>query len=346
MKTRSAVLVALSLAVAASCSSKRPLRGELAVPAADAVRIPAELLRVEVDERRSPPRWIDHPREDGERVYGLGVVRARGNRSVDLYRVRKEAERAVAEWLRAAGIRAPAPRGLLPPLELEPRAIEFEKIAYARKTDVWYCLASLDRKAEAEALKRRVSELDRELEAAGELLRGGNPRARVRVAAALKVLFHFDRRAQYGQQLRALSGHELDPAYGDDAALLESLARRELRTHGVRGELDGVAAVPGLREAVRGTLEQVSLLPSFDGAARVDIRLSRRETWVDDRPFFYLEGEMQLQLEGEDGSVRTVPLRAKGSGANLDEARALASRSLNDQVRVALLDTLHQIASR
>ncbi|MGD2064292.1 MAG: hypothetical protein PVF51_12015 [Nitrospirota bacterium] len=339
MKTSTLFLLVVVVATSFACSHERPLREGLVVPAVDATRLSAAPLP-EVDERKSPPRWLDHEREDGDALYGVGVVKGRGNRDVDLYRVQEAAEASVAEWLRDRGMRTTPPRNLVPPLDVELRAIFIEKLAHNKKSDLWYCLARLDREAEADYAKDRWKEVNERLDEARDGLEADT--AEERVVAGLTILFELDRRAQYRVQYRTLTGKDLDPPRRLTDHRIESAAREALAAYGVRVNITG-EPVAGLREAVEGTLQRVSLLPSVDGAGKVDVRLNRRAASTDGRPFVYLEGELRVRLEGPAGPAHVVPLRAKGSGTDWQEADAEAARRGKDALRDALIQTLEDI---
>ncbi len=334
------LLLALLLGLPAACSHKRPLREPLAVPAPDATRLTGTTAP-EVKERKRPPKWRDHPREKGDDIYGVGIVRGRGNRDVDLYRVRAEAVRSVVDYLRGRGMRVEAPRGLVPPLDVEPRAVFFEKIAHDKRADVWYCLARLDRDAEAHHLKRQVKEENERLARARKGLEAKAPEERL--AAALAVLFHLDRRAEYRAQYRALTGQELDVPRRLRAARLEAAAREALAAYGVRLALSG-DPVPGLAEGLTAVLGKVSLPVREDGAGEIELAVRRRDQWAGGRPFVYLDGELRLHLEGPAGPSRMEPLHVKGSGVDLDEAQAKAAEALTRSASEALLAALGRIA--
>ncbi len=333
-------LLATTLAAGLACSHKRPLREGLTIPAPDATRLTPTALP-EVKERKRPPKWLDHPREKGDDIYGVGVVKGRGNRDVDLYRVQAEAERSVAEWLRGRGMHAEAPRGLVEPLDVELRAVFFEKIAHDKRTDTWYCLARLDRDAEADHVKRQAKEENHHLDAARKRLDAKRPADRV--AAALAILFHLDRRAEYRAQYRALTGKKLDVPRKLRVDRLEPAAREILADYGVRLTLTG-EAVDGLEAAITGALERLSLRPSDQGKGEVAVRIRRREQWSGGRPFLYLDGEMRVDLEGPTGPARMVPLHAKGSGIDLPGAQAQAAKELAESAARSLIATARRIA--
>jgi hypothetical protein len=339
MKTSTLFFLVVVMATSLACSHKRPLREGLVVPAVDATRLSAAPLP-EVDERKSPPGWLDHEREDGDALYGVGVVKGRGNRDVDLYRVQEAAEAAVADWLRDRGMLATAPRNLVPPLDVELRAIFIEELAHNKNSDLWYCLARLDREAEATYSKDRWKEANERLDEARDGLEADS--AEERVAAGLAILFDLDRRAQYRVQYHALTGKSLDPPRRLTDHRIESAARQALAAYGVQVNITG-APVAGLREAVEGTLQRVSLLPAAGGAGKVDVRLDRRDASTDGRPFVYLEGELRVRLEGPAGPTHVAPLRAKGSGTDVDEADAEAARRVKEAIQDALIDTLRGI---
>jgi hypothetical protein len=340
MKTAILLLLTVVVAMSLACSHKRPLREGLVVPAVDATRLSAAPLP-EVDERKSPPRWLDHEREDGDALYGVGVVKGRGNRDVDLYRAEDAAETSVADWLRDRGMRAEAPRNLVPPMDVELRAIFIEKIAYNKNSGLWYCLARLDRATEATYAKDRWKEINARLDEARDGLEADA--AEERVASGLAILFDLDRRAQYGAQYHTLTGKDLDPPRRLTDHRIESAARQALAAYGVQVNIAG-APVPGLREAVEGTLQRLSLLPTATGAGKVAVRLDRRDASADGRPFVYLEGEVRVRLEGPAGPTHVTPVRAKGSGTDPEEADAEAARRVKDAVQDALVDTLRGIA--
>jgi len=342
MKTSSLLLSVVAVVTSLACSHQRPLREELAIPAVDATRLSATALP-EVDERKSPPRWLDHEREDGDDLFGVGVVKGRGNRDVDLYRVQEAAEASVADWLRARGMRAEAPRGLAEPMDVELRAIFIEEIAHNKRSDTWYCLARLDRETEGDYLKDRWKETNDRLAVARKGLKADA--ADERLAAGLAVLFDLDRRAQYEAQYLTLTGKALDPSRKLRDHTLEPDARVVLAAYGVRITTAGAPA-PRLYAAVEGTLQRLSLQPAEDGAGEVDVRVDRRDTDADGRPFVYLDGELRVRLEGPTGPARVTPLRVKGSGSDPAEAEAEADRRLNGAVRTALITTLRQIAAR
>ena len=339
-RTTLAALLAASLASGLACSHKRPLREGLTIPAPDATRLTPAAVP-EVKERKRPPKWLDHPREKGDDLYGVGVVKGRGNRDVDLYRVQEAAQHAVAEWLRGRGMRVEAPHGLVEPLDVELRAIFFDKIAHNRRSDTWYCLAHLDRDAESDYLKDQVKGENERLNAARKQLDAEAPGARVR--AALAVLFHLDRRAQYRAQYHALTGKELNVPRKLRVDRLEGAARELLTAYGVRLTATG-DPVDGLTEAVTGALERLSLRPAEGGKGEVALRIHRREQWVGSRPFVYLDGEMRIDLEGPNGPARMVPLHAKGSGTDLPEAEVQAARALGEAAARSVIETARRIA--
>lgn len=333
-------LLAASLAMGLACSHKRPLREELTIPAPDATRLTPAVLP-EVDESKRPPKWIDHPREKGDDLYGVGVVKGRGNHDVDLYRVQAEAARSVAEWLRGRGMRVEAPRGLVEPLDVELRAVFFDKITHNKRSDTWYCLARLDRDAEADYLKERTKEENDRLDTARKRLDADTPGARV--GAALAILFHLDRRAEYLAQYRVLTGDDLDVPRKLRVDRLEGAARDLLAAYGVRLDTAG-DPVDGLTEAITGALERLSLRPADTGKGEVSVRIHRREQWAGSRPFVYLDGEMRVDLEGPTGPARMVPLHAKGSGTDLPEAEVQAARALGETAAQSLIGTARRIA--
>jgi hypothetical protein len=339
MKTSTLFFLVVVVVTSVACSHKRPLREGLVIPAVDATRMSAAPLP-EVDERNSPPRWLDHEREDGDALYGIGVVKGRGNRDVDLYRVQEAAEASVADWLRDRGMRTAAPRDLVPPLDVELRAIFIEELAHNKKSNLWYCLARLDRDAEASYAKDRWKEINERLDAARDELDADAAEQRVR--AGLAILFDLDRRTQYRVQYHTLTGKTLDPPRRLTDRRIENAARQALAAYGVRVNVAG-ATVAGLREAVAGTLQRVSLQTAANGAGKVEVRLDRREASTDGRPFVYLDGELRVRLEGPAGPAHVVPLRAKGSGTDLEEADAEAARRVKDAVRDALMETLRGI---
>jgi len=342
MKTSSLLLSIVAVVTSLACGHQRPLREELVIPAVDATRLSAAVLP-KVDERKSPPKWLDHEREDGDDLFGVGVVKGRGNREVDLYRVQEAAEAVVADWLRARGMRAEAPRGLAEPMDVELRAIFIEEIAHNKRSDTWYCLARLDRETEGDYLKDRWKEANDRLAVARKGLKADAPDERL--VAGLAVLFDLDRRAQYQAQYLTVTGKELEAAKKLHDHTLEPDARAVLAAYGVRITAAGAPA-PGIYAAVEGTLQRLSLQPAEDGAGQVDVRVDRRDTDADSRPFVYLEGELRVRLEGPTGPARVTPLRVKGSGSDLPEAAAEAARRLNDTVSSALIATLRQIAER
>ncbi len=335
-----AVTLAATLATGLACSHKRPLREGLAIPAPDATRLTPATLP-EVDESKRPPKWLDHPREKGDDLYGVGVVKGRGNRDVDLYRVQAEAERSVAEWLRGRGMRVEAPRGLVEPLDVELRAVFFDKITHNRRSDTWYCLARLDRDAEADHLKERTKVENDRLNRARKRLDADRPGERV--GAALAILFHLDRRAEYRAQYRALTGDDLDVPRKLRVDRLEGAARDLLAAYGVRLNTSG-APVDGLTEAVTAALERLSLRPGSTGKGEVSVRIHRREQWAGNHPFVYLDGEMRVDLEGPTGPARMVPLHAKGSGIDLPEAEVQAARKLGQIAAQSVIGTARRIA--
>jgi hypothetical protein len=339
MKTSTLFLLVVVVVTSLACSHQRPLREGLVIPAVDATRLSAAPLP-EVDERKSPPKWLDHEREDGDALYGIGVVKGRGNRDVDLYRVQAAAEAAVADWLRDRGMRAVAPRNLVPPMDVELRAIFIEELAHNKNSDLWYCLARLDRGTEATYAKDRWKETNERLDAARDGLEADA--AEERLAAGLAILFELDRRAQYRVQYHTLTGKGLDPPRRLSDHRIESAARQALAAYGVQVSVTGTP-VAGLRDAVEGTLQRLSLLPAAGGAGKVDVRLDRREASTDGRPFVYLEGELRVRLEGPAGPAHVTPLRAKGSGTDLDEADAEAARHIKEEVREGLVETLRGI---
>jgi len=335
-----ATTLAAGLAAGLACSHKRPLREGLTIPAPDATRLSPATLP-EVKERKRPPKWLDHPREKGDELYGVGVVKGRGNRDVDLYRVQEAAQHAVAEWLRGRGMRVESPRGLVAPLDVELRAVFFDKIAHNKRSDTWYCLARLDRDAEAVYLKDKTQGENDRLKAARKRLDADTPAARV--GAALAVLFHLDRRAEYRAQYRALTGKALDVPRKLRVDRLEGAAREPLAAYGVRLTATG-DPVDGLTEAVTGALERLSLRPAEGGKGEVAVRIHRREQWVGSRPFVYLDGEMRINLEGPTGPARMVPLHAKGSGTDLAEADVQAARGLGEAAAQSVIGTARRIA--
>jgi hypothetical protein len=339
MQTSTLALLVVVVAMSLACGHKRPLREGLVIPAVDATRLSAAPLP-EVDERKSPPRWLDHDREDGDALYGVGVVKGRGNRDVDLYRVQEAAEAAVADWLRGRGMHATAPRNLVPPMDVELRAVFIEAIAHNKNSDLWYCLARLDREAESTYAKDGWKEANERLDTARDGLEADT--AEERLVAGLAILFELDRRAQYRVHYHTLTGKTLDSPRRLSDHRIESAARQALAAYGVQVTVTG-APVPGLREAVEGTLQRVSLLPVAAGTGKVDVRLDRREAATDGRPFVYLEGELRVRLEGPAGPTHVAPLRAKGSGADPEEADAEAARRVKEAVRDALIDTLRGI---
>ncbi len=340
VRTTLLTLLAITLAGGLACSHKRPLREGLTIPAPDATRLSPAALP-EVKERKRPPKWLDHPREKGDDLYGVGMVKGRGNRDVDLYRVQEAAEHSVAEWLRGRGMRVESPRGLVTPLDVELRAVFFEKIAHNKRSDTWYCLARLDRDAEADYLKRQSKAENKRLATARKRLDAKEPAARVR--AALAVLFHLDRRAEYRAQYRALTGKGLDVPRKLRVDRLEPTARDLLAAYGVRLNTTG-DAIDGLTEAVAGALERLSLRPGSTGKGEVSVRIHRREQWAGTRPFVYLDGEMRVDLEGPTGPARMVPLHAKGSGTDLPEAEVQAARKLGEAAARSLIGTARRIA--
>jgi hypothetical protein len=331
MKTSSLLLSLIAVVTSLACGHQRPLREELVIPAVDATRLSAAPLP-EVDERKSPPKWLDHEREDGDDLFGVGVVKGRGNRDVDLYRVQEAAEAAVADWLRGRGMQATAPRGLAEPLDVDLRAIFIEEIAHNRRSET-----------EADYLKDRWEEANDRLASARKGLKADAPEGRL--VAGLAVLFDLDRRAQYEAQYLTLTGKDLDPGRKLRDHTLEPDARAVLAAYGVRIATSGAPA-PGLYEAVEGTLQRLSLQPAADGAGAIEVRVDRRDTDADGRPFVYLDGELRVRLEGPTGPARVTPLRVKGSGSDPVEAEAEADRRLADTVRDTLIATLRAIAER
>jgi len=339
-RTTLLTLVAASLAMGLACSHKRPLREGLTIPAPDATRLTPSTLP-EVKESKRPPKWLDHPREKGDDLYGVGVVKGRGNRDVDLYRVQEAAEHSVAEWLRGRGMRVESPRGLVAPLDVELRAVFFDKIVHNKRSDIWYCLAHLDRDTEADYVKDQSKKENDRLKVARKHLDADGPGARVR--AALAVLFHLDRRAEYRAQYHALTGKKLDVPRKLRADRLEPAARDLLTAYGVRLNATG-HPVDGLTEAVSGALERLSLRADDNGKGEVALRIRRREQWVGSRPFIYLDGEMRIDLEGPTGPARMVPLHAKGSGTDLPEAEVQAARALAKAATESVIATARRIA--
>jgi len=342
MKTSPLLLSVIAVISTLACGHQRPLREELVIPSVDATRLSAAALP-EVDERKSPPKWLDHEREDGDDLFGIGVVKGRGNRDVDLYRVQEAAEAAVADWLRGRGMRAEAPRGLAEPMDVELRAIFIDEIAHNKRSDTWYCLARLDRETEGDYLKDQWKETNARLALARKGLKADLPEERL--VAGLAVLFDLDRRAQYEAQYLTLTGKDLDPARKLRDHTLEPDARAVLAAYGVRVTTSGASA-PGLYAAVEGTLQRLSLQPAADGAGAVEVRVERRDTDADGRPFVYLDGELRVRLEGPTGPARVTPLRVKGSGSDPAEAEAEADRRLDDTVSAALIEILRKIAER
>jgi len=340
VRTTLSTLLALGLLTGLACSHQRPLREGLAIPAPDATRLTA-VVAPEVEESKRPPKWLDHPREKGDDIFGVGVVKGRGDRDVDLYRARAEAERSVADWLRGRGMRVDSPRGLVEPLDVELRAVFFDQITHNKRSDTWYCLARLDRDAEAGYLKRQAEAEDDRLEAARKRFDAKEPAQRV--AAALAVLFHLDRRAQLHAQVHALTGKELDVGRKLRTDRLEPEARKLLADFGVHLTTAG-DPIDGLTEAVTGALERLSLRVDEAGKGEVAVRVQGREQWAESRPFVYLDGEMRINLEGPTGPARMVPLTAKGSGTDLPEARVQAARALAAQAAQSLIDTARRIA--
>jgi len=350
-----ALLAALGLG---ACASGPPPAIEVpeSVPA---LRDAMPLVRERVERFEGPPEWATRADDEGRLVYGLGVVPADTAPRDPLYAVLREAEAAVVGTLEREGARVPPRRESGAPLPVPREDIAFERVGVDERSSTWYALARLDREeavaraaAELAAAEARLAARWAELESA---VAGGG----TGVEAALGILAELDRRWQRREQLAALGGEVPEPAAGLDEATLGARAREVLAGHAVRVLVDGPEPT-ALTQVVRSELGAVHLAPPVDAAPRgwdgweweagggpsVSVLLHEEGGWSRRAPYYVVEGELQLALEGEAGRTRSWPVRAVGRGGSVEEARDRAADVARREVRELLRAALQPDASR
>jgi hypothetical protein len=311
----------------------------LDAPAAAGLYDSLPVLEERVEEVEGPPDWARHPREEEGLFYAVGSARAQKDAGISLYLATRDAQTTLLDALRRRGARVEAPRGLVPPLDVDESAIALERLAHDASGRRWYALARFDLAAAAARDRLRVEELDRGLEEVLPILQdlGAAPDARLR--AALATLYALDHRFQHAAQYRVFAGDALE--LGTPSAVLEDAARRVLAARAVRLDVDA-PPIDGLVEAVRAPLEAFGLrTDDFAADAWVSLRAAESSPWTRDDPHVALTGELVVAIEGGDARPRSLPLRAIGRGVRADEARRRAERALVEEVRASFQRVLH-----
>jgi hypothetical protein len=326
----------------ASCASP-PEPASIPIPATGSLRGAAELLVGQVEQVEGTPEWAHHRRVEGDRVYGVGVE-ARGTSAEQaLYRALRKANASVANWLDGQGVRARSPRALNDRLAVPEERIEFERMAHDEIANRWYVLARFDLAAARGDLHARIAETNVALSRSEARLLDEEQENDERIRAALALIFSLDRRQQYEMAVRALRGEGSEVPDGLDSRVLQEEADNYLSQHGVRILTQGLE-VPGLESGIESTLSEVYLQRDAFGRGLISVRLEESQAFERSNRYLEIDGRVEVAIEGGDARTYSTPFHVVSTGADLEEARFRAARTVHLEVARILRETFRAMA--
>ncbi len=336
-----ALSMTLLLGAGVACGGKNtPEDNRVPIPAVSNLREASDMLVEQADQVEGKPDWVNHERDDGRQIYGIGTARAKRDAGQDLYSAMQSGRDSVVKHMRESGLETEAPLGFSDDLPQDPQRIQFSELVFDTEGRTWYVLAVLDKGTEAQEAADRLAELDDILDAEKATVLDPRTSDSDRVGAALTMLHVVDERAQWNARHAYFSGAALPEPQGLERDALVRLARSVLSEHQVRVVIEG-ARVPGVSAAVESVLGQYYMTTSEFGTGLVYVTLEESTSESADMELLILEGLMQLTLAGESGRTVSRPLRAVTTYDNLDAARARNARIIDaaaiDATREAIL---------
>jgi hypothetical protein len=337
-----AAYLAVSLATGACSTDKKLAPEAIQLPAVSSLRAAANILVADVETNEGPPKWLHREREVGGYIYGIGIQSGGRGSAQDLHLAMHAARRTVVVWLESRGAGAGAPASLLPPMQLDPEQIDFERIARNTRNNRWYALARLDVARESAELRTAVADLEREITQARAELNDSSATSNERLRAALSIVYDVDRRKQLDAIYHALTHSNLTPPAGlEDTALLDT-ATGLLSSHGVRVVVEG-RPVAGLHETVSSAIGEVQLRSDEFGRSLVTVRLIEGNEFEPSDPYLKIEGHVEWSIESGEGPSLGTPFHVVSTGDSLEEARFRAARTIHQEVARILRETLRTL---
>ncbi len=324
------LMMVLLLATGVACGGKKAKDDErVPIPAVSNLREAADFLVSQADEIEGPPEWLNHERDDGKSIYGIGTARAKRDAGQDLFSAMESGRNVVLGWLGESGLETQAPLGFSSELQQDATRIQFKRVAFDTQGRTWYTLAVLDKAPEAEEAARKLSDIDAMLLDRKAVALDPRTSESDRVRSALAMLHAVDERAQWNARHTYFAGSGVQEPQGLDQASIVRLARSVLTEHGVRIVVEG-APVPGIEAAIESVLGQFYMGASEFGTGLVYVTLEETTSESAGMELLVLDGLMQITLEGEAGRSISRPLRAVTTYDNLDAARARNARIIDE----------------